>query len=73
MNAREKETIAYHEAGHAIVAELREHADRVTKISIIPRGVAALGYTPSGRLPMLRIGRLPRRWSDPMIRQRRTP
>ncbi|MCY1480024.1 ATP-dependent zinc metalloprotease FtsH 4 [compost metagenome] len=45
MNQQEKETIAYHEAGHAIVAELRPHADRVSKISIIPRGVAALGYT----------------------------
>ncbi|HAM58460.1 MAG TPA: cell division protein FtsH, partial [Candidatus Rokubacteria bacterium] len=32
-------------AGHALVAELRPHADRVAKISIIPRGVAALGYT----------------------------
>ena len=37
--------MAYHEAGHAIVAESRAHVDRVTKISIIPRGVAALGYT----------------------------
>jgi len=45
MNSLEKETIAYHEAGHAIVAELRPHADRVSKVSIIPRGVAALGYT----------------------------
>lgn len=45
MNAQEKETIAYHEAGHAIVAELRPRADRVSKVSIIPRGVAALGYT----------------------------
>lgn len=45
MNQEEKETIAYHEAGHAIVAELRPHADRVSKVSIIPRGVAALGYT----------------------------
>ncbi len=45
MNPQEKETIAYHEAGHAIVAELRPHADRVSKVSIIPRGVAALGYT----------------------------
>jgi len=45
MNAKEKETVAYHEAGHALVAESRPHADRVTKISIIPRGVAALGYT----------------------------
>ncbi|BDD94248.1 ATP-dependent zinc metalloprotease FtsH [Pandoraea sp. NE5] len=45
MNAQEKETIAYHEAGHAIVAEMRPHADRVSKVSIIPRGVSALGYT----------------------------
>ncbi len=45
MNAKEKETIAYHEAGHAIVAEHRPLADRVSKVSIIPRGIAALGYT----------------------------
>jgi cell division protease FtsH len=45
MNPLEKETVAYHEAGHALVAESRRHADRVAKISIIPRGVAALGYT----------------------------
>jgi cell division protease FtsH len=41
----EKETVAYHEAGHALVAEFRRHADRVAKVSIIPRGVQALGYT----------------------------
>jgi cell division protease FtsH len=45
INPREKEIVAHHEAGHAIVAELRPHADRVHKVSIIPRGVAALGYT----------------------------
>ncbi|MDN0076719.1 ATP-dependent zinc metalloprotease FtsH [Crenobacter sp. SG2303] len=45
MNPREKETVAYHEAGHALVAEMRPNADRVGKISIIPRGIAALGYT----------------------------
>jgi cell division protease FtsH len=45
INPREKEIVAHHEAGHAIVAELRPRADRVHKISIIPRGVAALGYT----------------------------
>ena len=45
IGPREKEIVAHHEAGHAIVAELRPHADRVHKISIIPRGVAALGYT----------------------------
>jgi cell division protease FtsH len=45
INPKEKEIVAYHEAGHALVAESREHADRVAKISVIPRGVAALGYT----------------------------
>jgi cell division protease FtsH len=45
INPKEKEIVAYHEAGHALVAESREHADRVSKISVIPRGVAALGYT----------------------------
>jgi cell division protease FtsH len=50
MNPMEKETVAYHEAGHALTAESRQYADRVAKISIIPRGVAALGYTQ--QLPM---------------------
>ena len=45
INPREKEIVAYHEAGHALVAESRPHADRVAKVSIIPRGVATLGYT----------------------------
>jgi cell division protease FtsH len=45
MNAQEKEIVAFHESGHAIVAESVEHADPVHKISVIPRGVAALGYT----------------------------
>jgi len=45
MNPLEKETVAFHEAGHALVAESRPRADRVAKVSIIPRGVAALGYT----------------------------
>ncbi len=45
MNPKEKETVAYHEAGHALIAELRPYADHVSKISIIPRGIAALGYT----------------------------
>jgi cell division protease FtsH len=45
MNAAEKETVAFHEAGHALTAEFRAHADRVAKVSIIPRGIAALGYT----------------------------
>jgi cell division protease FtsH len=45
MNPKEKEIVAHHEAGHAVIAESRPHADRVAKVSIIPRGVAALGYT----------------------------
>ncbi len=45
MSAREKEIVAFHESGHAIVAESVEHADPVHKISVIPRGIAALGYT----------------------------
>ena len=45
MNAQEKEIVAYHETGHAMVAESAQHADPVHKVSIIPRGIAALGYT----------------------------
>ena len=45
MNPQEKEIVSFHESGHAIVAESVEHADPVHKISIIPRGIAALGYT----------------------------
>ena len=45
MNPKEKEIVAFHESGHAIVAESVKYADPVNKISIIPRGVAALGYT----------------------------
>jgi cell division protease FtsH len=45
MNSQEKEIVAFHESGHAIVAESVEHADPVHKISVIPRGIAALGYT----------------------------
>jgi cell division protease FtsH len=45
INPKEKKTVAYHESGHALVAELAPGADPVSKISIIPRGIAALGYT----------------------------
>ncbi len=45
MNPKERERVAYHEAGHALVATAVPSADPVHKISIIPRGIAALGYT----------------------------
>jgi cell division protease FtsH len=45
INPREKAIIAHHEMGHALTAELLPHVDPVRKVSIIPRGVAALGYT----------------------------
>lgn len=45
MNLKEKRIVAYHESGHALLAELVAGADPVSKISIIPRGIAALGYT----------------------------
>ena len=45
INEKERRIVAYHEAGHAIVAERVPNADPVHKISIIPRGVSALGYT----------------------------
>lgn len=40
----EKRIVAYHEAGHAIAGWFLEHADPLVKVSIVPRGVAALGY-----------------------------
>jgi cell division protease FtsH len=45
INEREKEIVAFHEAGHALVSWMLPFADRVTKVSIIPRGLGALGYT----------------------------
>ena len=45
INPKERETVAYHELGHAIVALSLPGTDPVQKISIIPRGIAALGYT----------------------------
>ena len=45
MSPKEKEIVAYHESGHALVALSVPGADPVHKISIIPRGIAALGYT----------------------------
>ena len=45
MSKKEKEIVAYHESGHAIVASHLPNADPVRRISIIPRGISALGYT----------------------------
>lgn len=45
INSHEKKVVAYHESGHALVAALTPKTDQVHKISIIPRGIAALGYT----------------------------
>ena len=44
ISPEEKEIVAYHEAGHAIAGWFLEHADPLVKVSIVPRGVAALGY-----------------------------
>ncbi|MBD0337655.1 MAG: ATP-dependent zinc metalloprotease FtsH, partial [Cyanobacteria bacterium Co-bin13] len=45
LNEREKKIVAYHEVGHAMVGALMPGSDQVEKISIVPRGMAALGYT----------------------------
>jgi cell division protease FtsH len=45
LNVRERETVAFHEMGHALVALAEKGADPVHKVSIIPRGIGALGYT----------------------------
>ncbi len=45
LNAREREFVAFHEMGHALVAAASPGADPVHKVSIIPRGLGALGYT----------------------------
>jgi cell division protease FtsH len=45
MNKKEKEIVAYHECGHTIVAELLSTPDPVHRVSIVQRGIAALGYT----------------------------
>ncbi len=45
INKKEKQIVAYHESGHALVAMSVPTADPVNKVTIIPRGIAALGYT----------------------------
>ncbi len=47
ISPEEKRIVAYHEAGHAIAGWLLEHTDPVIKVSIVPRGLAALGYAQS--------------------------
>ena len=54
LNPKERKTVAYHELGHAIVALSLPGQDPVHKVSIIPRGIGALGYTlqrPTGDRP----------------------
>ncbi len=61
MDADEKQRVAYHEAGHALVAFSLPNTDPVHKVSIIPRGFAALGYTmqrPSGDRFLMTQGEL---------------
>ena len=45
INPHERQVVAYHESGHAIVGHFTRGADPVQKVSIIPRGIGALGYT----------------------------
>lgn len=45
ISPEERKIVAYHEAGHAVVGWYLEHTDPVLKVSIVPRGLAALGYT----------------------------
>lgn len=45
IDPKEKKIVAYHESGHALIAEITKGAKKVSKVSIIPRGLAALGYT----------------------------
>jgi cell division protease FtsH len=44
ISPEEKKIVAYHEAGHAVAGWFSEHAEPLVKVSIVPRGVAALGY-----------------------------
>jgi len=45
ISPKEREIVAYHESGHALIAEITKGAKKVNKVSIVPRGLAALGYT----------------------------
>lgn len=45
VNKKEKRIVTYHESGHALLAEVTKGAKKVSKVSVVPRGLAALGYT----------------------------
>jgi len=45
IDEKEKRIVCYHESGHALIAEVTEGAKKVKKVSVVPRGMAALGYT----------------------------
>jgi len=45
IDEKEKRIVCYHESGHALIAEVTEGAKKVKKVSVVPRGLAALGYT----------------------------
>jgi len=45
ISPKERQIVAYHESGHALIAEVTKGAKKVNKVSIVPRGLAALGYT----------------------------
>ncbi|MCV6607100.1 MAG: ATP-dependent zinc metalloprotease FtsH [Campylobacterales bacterium] len=45
ISEKEKNIVAYHESGHALIAQITKGANKVNKVSIVPRGMAALGYT----------------------------
>ena len=45
ISPKERKIVAYHESGHAVIAEITKGAKKVNKVSIVPRGMAALGYT----------------------------
>jgi cell division protease FtsH len=45
INPKEKKIVAYHESGHALIGELTQGSTKTTKVTIVPRGIGALGYS----------------------------
>jgi len=45
ISPKEREIVSYHESGHALIAQITKGAKKVNKVSIVPRGLSALGYT----------------------------